>query len=218
MNISPRRRHNGGFTLIELLVVMAIIAILASVILVGGTQAINAARRAKASYTATQVQTAIMNYYTEYGVYPVASGTTTDVALTTSTQETDLMNALCGNINASTATAVTPATVSNTRNVAYLTPKRNEVDTNGVLITPFSSGANDYYYSIAMDGDYSGVLGNSGGVAAQMPDFNASWTTGGIKYINGGITQGVAVWACCDTSNLGTPGSSTTPQFWVHTY
>jgi len=203
---------------------MAIIAILASVILVGGSQAINAAKRAKASYTATQVQTAIMNYYTEYGVYPVPAGTTSEDFLygsaaptTVDTNETQLTIALCGNVNPYTASADT-STVSNTRNITYLTPKKNEVDTNGTLITPFSSGTTYYYYWIAVDSDYSGVLGDSGTAKGAMPDFS-SWTSGSTSSATvSGLTQGVAVWADCDTSNLAAPASSTAPAYWIHTY
>ena len=61
----------SGFTLVELLVVIAIIAILASVITVAASGAINAAKRAKAANMGSQIQTAILAYNTEYGVYPV---------------------------------------------------------------------------------------------------------------------------------------------------
>jgi prepilin-type N-terminal cleavage/methylation domain-containing protein len=209
---------NSGFTLVELLVVIAIIAILASVITVAAGSAINAAKRAKAANTATQIQTAIISYQTEYGVYPIptATGAATD-SYYNSTDVGDqgpLMIALSGNINASTAT-VTTSTVPNTRNIAYLTPKKGEVDTNGILFNPFTTAAAPQYFFIAMDSDYSGILGDSGGAAP--PNFTA-WTTGTAAPAPANITQPVAIWACCDPKAITAPTTSTAPNFWVHTF
>ena len=214
----PSRSVRSGFTLVELLVVIAIIAILASVITVSAGAAINAAKRAKAGNMASQIQTSIMNYYTEYGVYPLHSNETTDVLYSTAAAETDLMYALSGNFNAYSPTTPNnqPNNVSNARNIAFMTLKKSDVDTTGVPITPFSSGANFYYYSIAIDADYSGILGDSGS-AGTIPDFT-QWTTGKTSSAVVKLTQGAAVWACCDTNNLKTPASSTTPSQWVHTY
>jgi hypothetical protein len=77
-----------------------------------------------------------------------------------------------------------------------------------------------YYFSIAIDADYSGILGDSGTVAGSMPDFT-NWKNGASpSYLAGGITQGTAVWTCCDTNgtNLANWGNSTAPSLWVHTY
>ncbi len=209
----------SGFTLVELLVVIAIIAILASVITVAASGAINAAKRAKAGNMANQIQTAILAYNTEYGVYPLPSGQTTDLIEgaggTYDAKEKDLFFALCGNVNPySPATpANNAAGVSNTRNLAFLTPKRTEVDPNGVVYNLFTSQTAPQYYSIAMDGDYSGVLGDSG--TAAPPDFSV--TTGWTPATTKNVTQPVAVWACCDPTNVTTPANSTAPNLWVHT-
>jgi prepilin-type N-terminal cleavage/methylation domain-containing protein len=219
-----RLSRSSGFTLVELLVVIAIIAILASVVLAGVSNAINAAKRVKASNAETQIQTAVINYYTEYGVYPLstsASGTTSDVYYNT-TDEGDwsaLMIALCGNINASTGAANQTSTVSNTRAIAFLTPKRGDVDTNGIIINPFTTSANPQYFNLVMDADYSGIAGDTGTAKGAMPDFTA-WTSGNVygPTLANGVTQGVALWACCDPKNITTPTASTSPNFWVHTY
>lgn len=206
------RRSTSGFTLVELLVVMAIIAILASVVLVSGTAAINAAKRAKANNTASQIQLAIMNYYTEYGVYPIPAGAGADVLYnnTDSVHQGPLMIALCGNINAylgATAATVIP----NTRQIAYLTPKKSEVDSKGILFNPFSTQAAPQYFNIAMDADYSGILTGA-------PDFSTAAAGSACPPAAKPITQGVAIWACCDPKNITTPTSSKSPQLWVHTY
>jgi prepilin-type N-terminal cleavage/methylation domain-containing protein len=225
MNI-PSRSSRSGFTLVEMLVVIAIIAILASVVVAGASGAINAAKRVKAGNTASQIQTAILNYDTEYGVYPVPTDTPTGVD--TYYKDSDqpdweqLMWALCGNINASTGQTQT-STVPTARAIAFITPKRSDVDTNGILINPFfttaTAQANNGYYFLVMNTSYNGVAGQS--LAETMPDFSGTlWKTGSaIGYINGGVTQGVAIWADCDTTSLPpNEANSKAPNFWVHTY
>ena len=69
--IRPSFARNSGFTLVELLVVIAIIAVLASVLMGAAGMAMKAAQRAKTYNTCSQIQSAAMNYFTEYSVYPV---------------------------------------------------------------------------------------------------------------------------------------------------
>jgi prepilin-type N-terminal cleavage/methylation domain-containing protein len=220
---SPRC-HYSGFTLVELLVVIAIIAILAAVLTVAAGSVINQAKRAKAQNSATQIQTGITNYYTEYGLYPLPTSyngsSSGDLLEKDATTEKDLFYALCGNINAySPQTPNNTGSVSNARNIPFLTPKKSEVDTNGVVVTAFSSASGPYYYfSIAMDADYSGILGDTGSVTGAMPDFTNWKANNSIKYLSSGITQGSAIWACCDPNYLTNTSGSQTPAYWVHTY
>ncbi|RPJ32744.1 MAG: type II secretion system protein, partial [Verrucomicrobiaceae bacterium] len=65
---ASRRAH--GFTLIELLVVIAIIAVLAGGGFAAGNAAIQKARKTTALATATAIETAVNNFYTEYGSMP----------------------------------------------------------------------------------------------------------------------------------------------------
>ena len=87
MKIPSRFRSSKryGFTLVELLVVIAIIAILAGVLAVSAGAVLNSTRRTKAASTANQIQTAILNYSTEYGVLPAGpnagGGTAQDLSL-----------------------------------------------------------------------------------------------------------------------------------------
>ena len=221
---NSRSNPRSGFTLVELLVVIAIIAILASVVTVAASSAINAAKRAKAANTANQIETAITSYQTEYGVYPIPSTVSGVDVIYNSTDKTDqqpLMFALCGNINPYNPTTAANNTsgVSNTRNEVFLTPKKGEVDQYGIPFNPFFTQTSTpiQYFFIAMDSDYSGILGDNP-ASAEPPDFT-TWTTGTVQTAKA-ITTPVAVWACCDTASgvLANPSTSKNPTFWPHTY
>jgi hypothetical protein len=72
-------------------------------------------------------------------------------------------------------------------------------------------------FNIAIDGDYSGIIGDSG--ADAIPDFT-QWkngtSEGSAPTVK--VSDGVAVWACCDPNAITNPNSSTLPNFWVKTY
>jgi len=201
----------SSFTLVELLVVIAIIAILASVILASAGGIIRMANRTKAGQYANQIQTGVLSYYTEYSVYPISSTATanTDVAYFSSDQ-TDwqpLMFALCGNINAGNPTAFPGTTnVANTHGIAFLSPNKSSVDTNGIILNPqYPTGAGTYF-NIAMDGNYDNLLGNNGTANNAITNFaSAAMPTETI-------TAGVAVWANCNS------GTTTNNTFYIHTY
>jgi len=65
-----RKSANKGFTLIEILIVVAIIAILASSVLVGFGPAQRQGRDARRLTDLRQVQTALELYYAKCGYYP----------------------------------------------------------------------------------------------------------------------------------------------------
>ena len=74
MKVPTMLRPRRGFTLIELLVVIAIIAVLAAAGFAVGTAALNRARKVSAQATATSVAQAVDLFFSEYGMFPVASG------------------------------------------------------------------------------------------------------------------------------------------------
>lgn len=204
----------SSFTLIEMLVVIAIIAILASIVAVNARSAINAAKRTQASVIATQIQTAVNNYYTEYSVYPIPSDATpgTDVYFSTNdvTHWKNLMIALCGNVNPTSPGTTATSTVSNTRNIAFLSVRKSDLDTNGIFVTPIApNSAAGPYFNIAIDGNYDGVLGNNGTANNVIPDFTQTNSPPPTTAV---ISAGVAVWANCNTS------SSSNNNFWVRTW
>src|SRR3954467_4226143 len=71
-------RSYRAFTLIELLVVIAIIAILIGLLFPAFKAVQNQARQAQAKNDLTQIVNAVNAYYTEYGKYPLPTGTTAD--------------------------------------------------------------------------------------------------------------------------------------------
>lgn len=76
MKIQPQKTKNAsGFTLIELLVVISIIALLASVVLIGLNSARIKARNTKRKADIAQLRKAIETYFQDNGFYPDA-GTT----------------------------------------------------------------------------------------------------------------------------------------------
>jgi len=222
-SLSSCRGKKSGFTLIELLVVIGIIAILAAVLFPAGTAAINAAKRAKANATISQIQTAVMAYNTEYSVWPVPTATTTDTLIgdssaTDATSWQTLICVLCGNVHPSDGTAFTAVAAgpTNTRSIAFLNLKSSDVFTTTTgkdapknpLPTSTTAGL---YYNIAMDSDYDGILGVSPSSVTTMPNFATS-TTGTIN-TGGTSTAGVALWGNCNGS-----ATSANPSFYVKTF
>lgn len=65
-----QRKIQQGFTLIEILIVVAIIAILASVVLIGLGPSQQAGRDARRISDLHEVQTALQLYYNEHGSFP----------------------------------------------------------------------------------------------------------------------------------------------------
>jgi prepilin-type N-terminal cleavage/methylation domain-containing protein len=143
-------RNRNGFTLIELLVVIAIIAVLLGFIFPVFQGVQDRAKKVQAKNDLTQIVTAVNAYYTEYGQYPLPSGTTSDMSLPGDSAQEDLMDALRGT-----------STTLNSRLIVFLSPPNVRDTTN-----PRSGIGSDrkYYdpwgttYFIAIDGDYDNVI------------------------------------------------------------
>jgi prepilin-type N-terminal cleavage/methylation domain-containing protein len=219
-----KRRRGMAFTLVELLVVMGIIAILAAIVIAGISSALRFAKRTKAGATATQIQTAMQNYYAEYGVYPTqASYPAAGDAYYTGTVASapawkNLIIALCGNVNPLTGATVAGGAVTNSRAIPYLTPVRGDLDAiYGIPANPFGSSATTPYYYMAVDTDYSGVVGDNGDAAGILPDFSKYSTNYMGATLAGGTPGGVAVWSTCDNLT-GTVAKPAPAAWWAHTY
>ncbi len=84
MKTHTSRRQNG-FTLVELLVVIAIIAVLAGAGFAAGQAAIQKAKKTTALATCTALESAVNNFYTEYGAMPADPIPTSAMSSTTAT-------------------------------------------------------------------------------------------------------------------------------------
>jgi prepilin-type N-terminal cleavage/methylation domain-containing protein len=215
------RTARSGFTLVELLVVIAIIAILAAVVAVSAGAAINAAKRAKMATLAGQIQTAVLSYYTEYSTYPVpAPGT--DVLFQAPHEWQPVTVALNGGVDPGNPTSGqfygNNPPVPNTRQIPYLTFTRPDLDTTvtpAVPKTPFTGqGGKTQYFFMAVDADYSNILGDTGG-NTKPPDFSSVTSRSTALPAGKELSAGVAVWANGDPA---TNGNTTHPNLWIHTY
>jgi prepilin-type N-terminal cleavage/methylation domain-containing protein len=129
------RSRAKGFTLIEILIVVAIIAILASVVLVGLGPTQKEGRDSRRISDLTQVQTALELYYNHCGWYP--GGTTAS-------------GSACP-----AWTAATPGT-----NDIYVNDMSQELKAVGIGVTqlpadPTNSGAQEYAYETNSQNSYT---------------------------------------------------------------
>jgi prepilin-type N-terminal cleavage/methylation domain-containing protein len=143
MNIRFVRRPQG-FTLVELLVVMAIIAVLASAGFGAGNAAIQKARKTKALAAAVAIETAVNNFYTEYGSMPKDGSS--DVTVETD-KDNDFLKVLLGT-----------ETTLNTRAIRFLSAREGKGNRDGLIYSgdvvtglydPWGGG-----YKVRMDLDY----------------------------------------------------------------
>jgi len=121
-------RAARGFTLIELLVVIAIIAVLAGVGFSAGGSAIQKAKKTTCLAAAVSIESAVNNFYTEYGSMPNA-GTTDTTVSTNAATGIALLKTLLG-----------MDTTLNPRSIKFLSVKEGKADKNGLIYD--STGAN----------------------------------------------------------------------------
>ena len=122
MKIPPSRRERG-FTLVELLVVIAIIAVLASAGFAAGNAAIQKAKKVTALASATAIESAVNNFFTEYGSMPKDG--TSDTKVKTDT-DVSLITVLLGLEGSG-------AGILNTRAVKFLSVKEGKANKGGLI-------------------------------------------------------------------------------------
>src|ERR1700722_20188323 len=115
MKRSFRDSRCASFTLAELLIAMGVIVVLVILVFVLLVSSIGPIgdHRLTAQTMATQIQTACLGYYNDYGTYPIPTNTPAGTQPTYGIGDTNdwknLIWALCGNINPYDLSAQTPS-------------------------------------------------------------------------------------------------------------
>src|SRR5947209_3674367 len=174
-----------AFTLIELLVVIAIIAVLAGLASPVFQSVQNSAKKTQAKNDLTQIVTALNAFYTEYGLYPIASTVTTDTAAiygqgTSSNVVFNELRNKTPTINTRQIVFISPAEDTN-----QLRPK-GKIGSDGQFYDPWGSP-----YVVQIDADYDNQLANPYGTNGAGAD---------------PIRQGVIAWSFGKDLALGKAG------------
>ena len=180
----PSQRRPHGFTLIELLVVIAIIAVLASAGFAAGNAAIQKARKTTALATATAIESAVNNFYTEYGSMP-SDGSNDIVLKTDEAAGIRMLEVLLGMEGTGT-------NVLNTRAIKFLSVREGKANKNGLIYNTGGTSIQGLFdpwgggFSVMLDLDYDEKLivrPSAGGTSNLNGRRVAVWSNGadGVK-------------------------------------
>lgn len=183
---NPTSRRKDGFTLVELLVVIAIIAVLAGAGFAAGNAAIQKARRTTALSTAIAIESAVNNFFIEYGSMP-KSGLTGDTVVVNTKDDLDVLTVLLG-LN---ETGTTPL---NARAIKFLTVKEGKANRNGLIYNTAGTAVTGLFdpwggpFYIALDGDYdeSVTPTPTAGTAPRLNGRRAAVWSNGADGVGGG--------------------------------
>ena len=165
---SPQEDKHA-FTLLELLVVIAIIAILVGLLFPAFKAVQNQAKQTQAKNDLTQIVNAVNAFYTEYGKYPLPTGTAVDFIFGPGgTSNSELFYTLRA-INAGTMNLNNAA---NPRQIVFISPPavktpaspRSGIATQAATPNCLPVGVGDFVdpwgtpYNVKIDGDYNNQI------------------------------------------------------------
>ena len=164
-NALQRPHHANAFTLIELLVVIAIIAILIGLLFPAFKAVQNQARQTQAKNDLTQIVNAVNAFYTDYGRYPLPTGTTGDFTYGPNGNSNAPSNAeLLYTLRAVNAGTMNANNAANPRQIVFINPPYVKSDTAGNRRSGVSPTDGSYYdpwgtpYDVRIDGDYNNTV------------------------------------------------------------
>lgn len=180
---TPSSSRKNGFTLVELLVVIAIIAVLAGAGFAAGNAAIQKAKKTTALANVVALESAVNNFYTEYGSMPTSAATETAIDIN-SAEGKALLNVLLG----LTETTTPPL---NPRAIKFLSVREGKAKgttggSNGIVYTPTGAivGLYDPWggpYKLVLDTNYDEKIitaPTNGGGATLNSRRVAAWSEG----------------------------------------
>jgi prepilin-type N-terminal cleavage/methylation domain-containing protein len=186
---NPTTRRKDGFTLVELLVVIAIIAVLAGAGFAAGNAAIQKAKRTTALSTATALESAINNFFIEYGTMPLSPVPTTAVSTNTG-EGLKLIQTLLG-----IETASTPL---NSRAIKFLSVKEGKANKGGLIYNTAGTTVTGLFdpwggpFHVILDDDYDESVTPTP-AAGPRPKLNgrrsAVWSNGADGVQGGGAAS-----------------------------
>jgi prepilin-type N-terminal cleavage/methylation domain-containing protein len=154
-------RSHRAFTLIELLVVIAIIGILMGLLVPSLFSIYERARKTQAKNDLTQIVNAVNAFYTDYGKYPLPSGTSADF---TYGPEGTLGNSeLFYTLRAVAGGTMNLNNAANPRQIVFISPKaaqRSGIATQTATINGILIAIGDFVdpwgipYNVEIDGNY----------------------------------------------------------------
>ncbi len=177
---NPSSRRKDGFTLVELLVVIAIIAVLAGAGFAAGNAAVQKAKKTTALANVVALESAVNNFFTEYGSMPLDPVPTT--AISTDTMAGDsgkLINTLLGMEVGSSPV--------NPRAIKFLSVREGKNKKNGIIYNTNGTTVTGLFdpwggpYKVVLDHDYDEKLDftPSGGKAVNLNGRRvAAWSEG----------------------------------------
>ncbi len=192
---TPAVGRASGFTLLELLVVIAIIAVLAGAGFTAGSSAIQRAKRMTAMVSCRALETAVNNYFTEYGSMPVDDGSEDTELQTDSADGVALLKVLLGS-----------DTDLNTRGITFLNVKEGKSDKDGLIYDGndkttveglYDPWGGPYYVMLDLDYDEIVKPETAAGSSSTLNGRRvAVWTNGadGVDGTSGSTTDDVKTW------------------------